>query len=129
MAHHHNNSAYGRLVERLNRFPQGAPPSKLLFGILKILFSEEEAGLVAELPIKPFTVNPAARAWQRSPAEARKILDEQTPAGSFAAPVPPARKPHSRWRMVLGGGLAVLVLGLLGVPGFGLLLMLQWVLK
>ncbi|PWM65767.1 MAG: (Fe-S)-binding protein [Desulfovibrionaceae bacterium] len=76
MAHHHNNSAYGRLVERLNRFPQGAPPSKLLFGILKILFSEEEAGLVAELPIKPFTVNTAARAWQRSPAEARKILDE-----------------------------------------------------
>ena len=47
-----------------------------------------------------------------SPEEvARKILDEQTPAGSFAAPVPPARKPHSRWRMVLGGGLAVLVLG------------------
>lgn len=46
-----------------------------------------------------------------SPEEvARKILDEQTPAGSFAAPVPPARKPHSRWRMVLGGGLAVLVL-------------------
>ena len=48
-----------------------------------------------------------------SPEEvARKILDEQTPAGSFAAPVPPARKPHSRWRMVLGGGLAVLVLEL-----------------
>ena len=47
-----------------------------------------------------------------SPEEvARKILDEQTPAGSFAAPVPSARKPHSRWRMVLGGGLAVLVLG------------------
>ena len=46
-----------------------------------------------------------------SPEEvARKILDEQTPAGSSAAPASPARKPHSRWRMVLGGGLAVLVL-------------------
>lgn len=46
-----------------------------------------------------------------SPEEvARKILDEQTPAGSSAAPTSPARKPHSRWRMVLGGGLAVLVL-------------------
>ena len=46
-----------------------------------------------------------------SPEEvARKILDEQTPAGSSAAPVSPARKPRSRWRMVLGGGLAVLVL-------------------
>lgn len=46
-----------------------------------------------------------------SPEEvARKILDEQTPAGSSATPASPARKPHSRWRMVLGGGLAVLVL-------------------
>lgn len=37
-----------------------------------------------------------------SPEEvARKILDEQPPAS-------PARKPRSRWRMVLGGGLGVL---------------------
>lgn len=44
-----------------------------------------------------------------SPEEvAHKILDEQTPAGSSAAPASPA--PRSRWRMVLGGGLAVLVL-------------------
>ena len=46
-----------------------------------------------------------------SPEEvARKILDEQSPQGVSAAPASPARKPHSRWRMVLGGGLAVLVL-------------------
>lgn len=46
-----------------------------------------------------------------SPEEvARKILDEQTPAGSSAAPASPACKPRSRWRMVLGGGLVVLVL-------------------
>ena len=44
-----------------------------------------------------------------SPEEvARKILDEQALAGSSAAPASPA--PRSRWRMVLGGGLAVLVL-------------------
>ena len=43
MAHHHNSSAYGRLAERLNRFPQGAPATPLLFSILKMLFSEEEA--------------------------------------------------------------------------------------
>ena len=35
-----------------------------------------------------------------SPEEvARKILDEQSPAGSSAAPTSPARKPHSRWRI------------------------------
>jgi hypothetical protein len=44
-----------------------------------------------------------------SPEEvARKILDEQPPADSSAAPASPARKPRSRWRMVLGGGLGVL---------------------
>lgn len=41
---------------------------------------------------------------------AHKILEEQAPADSSAAPASPARKAHSRWRMVLGGGLAVLVL-------------------
>ena len=46
-----------------------------------------------------------------SPEEvAHKILEEQAPAGSSAAPASPARKPRSRWRMVLGGGLAVLIL-------------------
>ena len=46
-----------------------------------------------------------------SPEEvARKILDEQSPQGTTAAPASPARKSRSRWRMVLGGGLTVLVL-------------------
>ena len=55
MAHHHSRSVYDRLTERLNRYPQGAPPSDHLFRILSILFSEREAALVAVLPIKPFT--------------------------------------------------------------------------
>ena len=76
MAHHHNGSAYGRLVDRLNRFPQGAPASDMLFGILKILFSEKEAGLVAQLPIKPFTAQTAAKAWKLPLAQAQNILDE-----------------------------------------------------
>ena len=41
---------------------------------------------------------------------AHKILEEQAPEDPSAAPASPARKAHSRWRMVLGGGLAVLVL-------------------
>lgn len=75
MAHHHNTSAYGRLAERLNHFPQGAPASSLLFEILKMLFSEEEAGLVAQLPIKPFTVEAAAKSWKRPLTESWKILE------------------------------------------------------
>lgn len=75
MAHAHAQSVYARLTDRLNRFPQGAPPSDLLFSILKMLFSEEEAGLVSLLPIRPFTVNDAARLWKMKPSAARHILD------------------------------------------------------
>jgi ferredoxin len=76
MAHHTARSGYQQLVARLNRFPQGAPTSDLLYGILKLLFSEKEAELVALLPIKPFTVRKAARAWRMSQADAQKVLDE-----------------------------------------------------
>jgi ferredoxin len=76
MAHQTARSGYERLVKRLNKFPQGAPPSKLLYQILKVLMSEKEASLVALVPIKPFTVQTAARAWKMSMAEAQKVLDE-----------------------------------------------------
>ena len=75
MAHHTVRSGYDDLVTRLNRFPQGAPPAEALFQILKMLFSEKEAGLVALLPIKPFTAAQAARVWKTSEAEARTILE------------------------------------------------------
>ena len=71
-----HGSPYSRLIERLNRFPQGAPASKLLFDILKILMSEKEAGLMAQLPIKPFNVKQAAETWKMSEADAQKVLDE-----------------------------------------------------
>ena len=75
MAHQHLKSAYERLNDRLNKFPQGAPPSELLHQILQLLFSEKEADLVALLPIKPFTAKRAARAWRTNETEARKTLD------------------------------------------------------
>jgi ferredoxin len=75
MAHLDSRTGYDRLVGRLNRFPQGAPPSKTLHGILRVLLSEREAGLIALLPIKPFTVKSAARNWKMGEAEAEKILD------------------------------------------------------
>jgi NAD-dependent dihydropyrimidine dehydrogenase PreA subunit len=75
MAHHAARSGYDRLVGRLNKYPQGAPPSELLYKILKMLMSEREAGLVALVPIKPFTASTAARAWKMSLAEAQGVLD------------------------------------------------------
>ena len=76
MAHIGSQSAYQRLTERLNRFPQGAPPAELLTKILKVLFDQREAELVSLLPIRPFTVKRAADVWHMSESRAHKILDQ-----------------------------------------------------
>jgi ferredoxin len=75
MAHVTLRNNYLALSNRLNRFPQGAPPSELLFQILEVLFTRDEAALVALLPIKPFNVAAAARVWKKPVAESRKILE------------------------------------------------------
>jgi NAD-dependent dihydropyrimidine dehydrogenase PreA subunit len=76
MTHQVIRPGFDSLVDRINRFPQGAPPSPLLYKILNILFSEKEAELVAKLPIKPFDVHKAARVWNKPLGETQRILDE-----------------------------------------------------
>ena len=75
MAHHIIKSGYIKLADRLNRIPQGVFPSKLLYKILEMLFSEKEAKLVSLLPLRPFTVEKAGQAWKMDRVSARKILD------------------------------------------------------
>jgi len=69
-------SGYVDLVDRLNRFPQGAPPSDTLYKILAMLFSEREAAVVSQLPIKPFTAAKASKILKLDLVETRNILDE-----------------------------------------------------
>ena len=76
MSHIVHASAYQQLVERLNRFPQGAPASELLFKILKMLFSEKDARLVSLTPIRPFTVKKIAAIWKMSEKDSRLALDD-----------------------------------------------------
>ena len=76
MSHTTLKAGYTELVDRLNRFPQGAPPSDTLYKILQILFSEKEAQLVSLLPIQPFNAQKAAKIWKMDLAAARKVLDE-----------------------------------------------------
>ena len=76
MAHHTIKTSYSSLSDRLNRFPQGAPPSELLFDILRILFSEKEAELVSLLPIRPFTAKKASRIWRMDSTSTQKALDD-----------------------------------------------------
>lgn len=75
MAHHLRRAGYAQLVKRLNKFPQGAPPSPHLNKILKILLNEKEADLVSLLPIRPFTAEKASSIWKMKRKEARHILD------------------------------------------------------
>ena len=76
MAHHTIKSGYSRSADRLNRYPQGAPPSELLFKILEMLFNEKEANLVSLIPIKPFTAKKASRIWKMDLNSSQKVLDE-----------------------------------------------------
>jgi len=75
MSHLTLKSGYTGMVERLNRFPQGAPPSETLYKILRLLLTEREAALVALMPIKPFTAEKASRIWKMNLAETRKVLE------------------------------------------------------
>ncbi|MGL5314996.1 MAG: 4Fe-4S dicluster domain-containing protein [Peptostreptococcaceae bacterium] len=75
MSHINAKKAYKSLEERLNKFPQGVPPSETLYKILSVLFTEKEAELVAQLPIKAFRVKTAAKIWSISESEAYRVLD------------------------------------------------------
>ncbi len=76
MAHLTIRDSYASLTDRLNRFPQGAPPAELLDRILALLFRPREAQLVAKLPLRPFSVEKAARIWGMPCGEAEKVLQE-----------------------------------------------------
>ncbi|MHB1136854.1 MAG: 4Fe-4S dicluster domain-containing protein [Coriobacteriia bacterium] len=76
MSHVAMRSGYTEFIDRLNRFPQGAPPSETLYKILEVLVSEREAQILAQLPIRPFTALQAARLLKMGVAETRNVLDE-----------------------------------------------------
>lgn len=76
MAHLTSRTSYDDLVARLNLAPQGAVPSLFLDRILGLLFSERDAALVAQLPLRPFTAQRAARIWRVGEAEAKQRLDD-----------------------------------------------------
>jgi len=75
MAHQTLKTGYDDLVTRLNKAPQGAPPSELLNRILSMLMNEKEAGLLSLLPIRPFTAEKAADAWKKPLSESIRILE------------------------------------------------------
>lgn len=76
MAHHTAKDGYRHFADRLNLFPQGAPPTELLFKTLRALISEDEATWLSLLPIRPFKAEKAAAAWHVALPEARCRLED-----------------------------------------------------
>jgi NAD-dependent dihydropyrimidine dehydrogenase PreA subunit len=69
-------AVYRQLGRRLNQFPLGAPESPLLYKILEMLFTPEEARLAALLPLRPFDARKAAGIWNMSLKKAVAKLDK-----------------------------------------------------
>jgi Pyruvate/2-oxoacid:ferredoxin oxidoreductase delta subunit len=76
MGHITAKKNYEKLVRRLNRFPQGAPPTATLYRILEILFNPREAELTSKLPIQGFAAEEAAKRWELPLSESIEILDQ-----------------------------------------------------
>lgn len=76
MGHLTTKDAYRNLEERINWFTQGAAPTETLYKILEVLFTEQEAKMVSQLPIRPFTIKKAAGIWQLSEYHTEQMLDK-----------------------------------------------------
>ena len=76
MAHNTTRNGYKKLEERLNKCPQGLPPTETAYKILSVMFSQEEARLVSLIPLRPFTVETAAKCWKKPIDNAKEVLDE-----------------------------------------------------
>ncbi|MBT3985430.1 4Fe-4S binding protein [archaeon] len=78
---HLTSKAYYNLQKRLDENPQSAPESKILFEILKMLFSEKEAKDAALLPLNIFTVKDASKLWKKNKIETKKELNQMADKG------------------------------------------------
>lgn len=75
MGHLTSKEAYKNLTDRINLFAQGAKPTETLYSILQVLFTEKEAQMVAQLPIRPFTAKKAAKIWGITEGQAEDYLE------------------------------------------------------
>ncbi len=72
---------YGRLQERLDRFPIGAPPAEALYEILKLLYTEEEAAIGCRMPIRFTDLAGIARRTRKTPESLQPVLERMAEKG------------------------------------------------
>lgn len=75
MPEQRTDNGYHRLMLRINKFPQGAPGSELLYRIFAILCTEREAELMSQLPLRPFSAAKAGKIWNLPTEDARALLE------------------------------------------------------
>ncbi len=84
MAHLNNiKKEYIELRERLDRYPVGAPETKDMYEVLRLLFTEEEARIASRMPMAPATAGKIARRTGIEKDKVEKILTEMSFKGSM----------------------------------------------
>ncbi len=75
MGHLTAKNAYSSLQQRLNRMPVGAPGQGTIYEILRLMFTEDEARLAAQFPMKFSTVGALSRKLEMPESELQPRLD------------------------------------------------------
>jgi len=75
MGHLTAKGAYQSLQQRLNRLPVGAPGEGVIYEILKMIFTPEEAELAAQFPMKFSTIGALSRRLRMPEAALQDKLD------------------------------------------------------
>lgn len=114
MGHHTIKNGYQSFADRLNLLPQGAPQTKALYPLLEALVSEKEAEVLSLLPVRPFSIEKAAKALKKTPTETEKILtdlaskamllDVTDPAGNRQFILPPPMAGFFEFSLMRMGG-------------------------
>lgn len=78
---HLAGGVYHQLQHRLDRYPVGAPESKELYEILRILYTEEEAALAARMPMAPKPLDGLIRDTKLEPGLLKIMLERMAGKG------------------------------------------------
>lgn len=101
MGHHNHHKAYSDLRARFDRMATGFPDTPEARAILELLFSPEEAEVVARMPLVPRSARSIARRLGRDEAQVAAMLDHAAGRGlifdlynprkdvTYYAPAPP----------------------------------------
>lgn len=82
MGHHSDiKLPYQKLQERLDKYPIGAPKSKELYEILKILYTTEEVEIASLMPMKPATLKEISQRCKKDKKTLTEMLDKMADRG------------------------------------------------